>query len=386
MPDWHKIKFLESGANLKPLLKLVTGRTPSTRIVRDVGACLQQGRFYYDAAAAAPLEIRPLLLFYGYLAFARALVAGRTLRPLSGLAHTHGLGDSSGHGGRIRDLKVTIGATGSFQEFNDVVCGLGRVCYINANLEHANVPTPMAASTDLSGKQWSLKNLLSRVPGIEEIFRLTFGENSNTDSISLSLETRRKDLWEIRIDDPERFVGRDELKALVGKWRQRHTFLGQWRFVEGGSAWGNSILLFVSTSNVGIDEFSEAELKEHGDGTFQATHDPRRKVAASPAMPVASILAPMAGGFPGERCYATTPIDGVYPSEYALHYLVLFLLSSLVRYRPDAWAHSISRSALPDRASDDQEIALIEQFFEIHVSTVVGLVVAALNPHEDRYA
>jgi len=64
--DWHKCRFLESSENLKPLVKKRFGREPSTSVAREIAACLQQGRLFYEAAAASPLEIRPLQLFLWY--------------------------------------------------------------------------------------------------------------------------------------------------------------------------------------------------------------------------------------------------------------------------------------------------------------------------------
>jgi len=64
MFNWNRLTFLESTANLKPLIRKATGRTPSTSIAREVATCLQQGRLFFQAAEASALEIRPLLLFY----------------------------------------------------------------------------------------------------------------------------------------------------------------------------------------------------------------------------------------------------------------------------------------------------------------------------------
>src|SRR4051794_19563335 len=107
--DWHQIRFLESAANLKRALKSATGRTPSTTLARSASACLQQGRFYYEAAATAPLEIRPLLLYYGLSSFARAIVICRTERDLPTLNRSHGLRDITADGASITDLRVKIG-------------------------------------------------------------------------------------------------------------------------------------------------------------------------------------------------------------------------------------------------------------------------------------
>ena len=127
--DWHKCRFLESSENLKPLVHARVGRTPSTSIAREIAACLQQGRQFYEAATSSPLEIRPLQLFYGMVGFAKALVVARRLSSLSTLRHAHGLSDISAANCRIAELRVKIGEAGTFQEFNDVVADLTRLCY-----------------------------------------------------------------------------------------------------------------------------------------------------------------------------------------------------------------------------------------------------------------
>src|ERR1700691_502059 len=93
--DWARIRFLESGENLKPLVRERFGREPSTSIAREIAACLQQGRLFYETAAAAPLEIKPLQMFYGLVAFAKAIVIAYHLRSHSTLVPAHGLKDIS---------------------------------------------------------------------------------------------------------------------------------------------------------------------------------------------------------------------------------------------------------------------------------------------------
>ena len=78
--DWQKCKFLESGENLKPLIRMSFGREPSTALAREISACLQQGRLLYEAAGSLPLEIRPLQQFYGMVGFAKALITAKSLR------------------------------------------------------------------------------------------------------------------------------------------------------------------------------------------------------------------------------------------------------------------------------------------------------------------
>ncbi len=98
-------------------------------------------------------------------------------------------------------------------------------------------------------------------------------------------------------------------------------------------------------------------------------------------------MAPTAGYLEGGH-YLTGPVggNGVHISEFSYHYLGLFLLSSLVRYRPEAWAHSISRSMFPNEPADDKALSLIQRFLEINRTVIPQMVASVLNPHDDFYS
>ena len=74
------------------------------------------------------------------------------------------------------------------------------------------------------------------------------------------------------------------------------------------------------------------------------------------------------------------------PSRPLTFYIALFLLSSLVRYRPQTWVHALSRSVISETPCDDQALSLIERFFDLDSSAIPEMVVTILNPHEDRFA
>src|ERR1700722_19902735 len=117
--DWHKCKFLESTENLKPLVKKRFGREPSSSIAREIVACLQQGRLFYEAAATSPLEIRPLQQFYGMVGFAKALIVASRCQSLATLRGAHGVKDVSTARCRLTELQIRIENEGTLQEFND---------------------------------------------------------------------------------------------------------------------------------------------------------------------------------------------------------------------------------------------------------------------------
>lgn len=384
MASWHNIRFLESSGNLKPLIRARTGRTPSTTLVREIGACLQQGRLFYERASETPLELKPLLLYYGLVAFAKAMVVGTKLRQLSTLRHAHGLTDVSAQGCRLLDLRVKIDSAGTFQEFNDVVAPLSKFCYWGADSRPTSVVLPSASAKDLENRCWGLKDILSRIPGLQDLYRATFNEEPNTAALGVDFQARNDDYCEIRIDDRRIFSSRQELRGFVEDWRDRYPFLKDWHFVSGRHAYGRSFLNFANIENKGVDEFSEDQL-EPANGGFQNVTEFWRD-QSFPRIPIRSILVSMGGGFSPASPHAIVPLDGLYPSEFALHFLSLFLLSSVVRYRPDTWAHAISRSILADKPPDDELIALLEDFLHLNATDIPELVVKALNPHQDEHA
>src|SRR5260221_14531548 len=104
--DWNKIKFLESTTNLKAILKRATGRSPTTEIARDIAACLQQGRLFFEIAASAPLQIQPLQIYYGIVGFAKAIILARNVQSIATIAQSHGLSDISQQNTKVEDLSL----------------------------------------------------------------------------------------------------------------------------------------------------------------------------------------------------------------------------------------------------------------------------------------
>jgi hypothetical protein len=91
--NWYDIKFMESASNLRELISNSTGRKPSASIAREIAVCIQQGRLFFEAAAEAPIQIKPLQIYYGVVAFAQAIIVATKCSSLSTLARAHGLTD-----------------------------------------------------------------------------------------------------------------------------------------------------------------------------------------------------------------------------------------------------------------------------------------------------
>jgi hypothetical protein len=145
------------------------------------------------------------------------------------------------------------------------------------------------------------------------------------------------------------------------------------------------VIIFAGVDNVEIDEFAEERLVV---GPFGYSATVRAaSVAGRPPLPLKR-FSPLAGGYSnaaGE--FAISPVNGnIYLSEFSLHFIALFILSSLVRYRAPTWAHAISRTSTSEMPADDQALALIERFMELNMEVVPSFILTMLNPNEDRYA
>jgi hypothetical protein len=370
--NWSQIKFLESTSNIQRLVKEIVGRKPSTKLASEISVCIQQGRMFFDTAIESPIEIKPLQLFYGMIGFAKALTLARTLKGLETFSSSHGIRDISVQTSSIEDLQLKILSIGTFQCFNDVILQFERIHYFNNSMPewHYN---KTASSVKLSEKVISIKDVLARIPGLEELYEKTFHEAPKTCSIMLDY-SQENNFADLRIDDPDKFTDRESLKAIVKKWRDRYHFLNDWCLYEATHAWGNSIINFGNFVKKDIDdEFSEGFLMEIG-GDFKAT----ALIAKKPEHDkndFRTILPPLFGGLRRNLQNIVEPFKGEYISEYSLFYLGMFLLSSLVRYRPQIWNHSISRSITIEKSTDDRALALIEDFMNKAIAEYPNMVI-----------
>lgn len=233
-------------------------------------------------------------------------------------------------------------------------------------------------SAPIASREMKLKEIFSRLPRLSGLYSQTYGEPAKSASFNYLRFVDDKDLFEIQFSDPQKFDSRSSLQSIVERWRERFPYLRRWRVSEAQVSWGES---FISLMNSPCDvnlEFSEAELSGPVDSRFVLAKDlPNVRVGPESLIGV--------GGGYTEELYGIEAVDGDYINEFALTYLGAFLLSSLVRYRPDIWAHSISRRSIQNRPLDDRCLALIERFLEQNIDDVSRFVVVALNPYEDRY-
>jgi len=377
--DWSKIRFLESTENLTSIVLQSTGRTPSTTAARDIAACLQQGRIFFEIASTAPLQVKPLQIYYGMVGFAKAIILAREGRSsIATLAQSHGLKEISDSNAAIEDMTLQFLGNGLFAEFNDAVAALGRLFYYDERGSFHQIPKPFDLSALLTDSRCTLKDVLARIPGLETSYERTFGELPAC--LPIQVEHQRQ-VVHLRIFVPSTFSDREELHRLVQTWRVKFPFLDHWCFAEGSLAWGQSYLSFNNYEKPADGDFSPEYLVQRGD-----SFGPSRQSVPN-LRPFETLLPALAGGITVDHTKAIQPLNGVLLSEFALQFCAAFILSSLVRYRPQIWQHALSHSASQDHPTDDRALSLIEKFLEIVLTEFPKLVEKTIdraNSHDLR--
>jgi hypothetical protein len=374
--DWYDIKFLESATNVRELIGNSTGRTPSAGIAREIAVCIQQGRLFFEAAVEAPIQIKPLQIYYGVVAFAQAVIVATKCRSLSTLARAHGLTDITQDDAGVEGLALRVEKSGTFQEFNDAIAPLGRIWYYDNSMPHW-YEKPFDGAAGLIGQRIAITEILARAPGLSGKFSQTFGSSGKTVPIMLDFGVLNTGRCTLRIDDPFLFTDRASLIDFVKRLRAEYPFLERWQFVEALHAWGNSIINFNNAGGGEEEDLSEENLiqaNNNGFATSQTLMAGDRSI-----VPAADILVPLSGGYVNSHTYAMQPINNVKLHEYALQFLGTFLLSSLVRYRPQVWQNAISRSVTAQSAADDRALSLIEKFLHDTLSGFPDMVVRVID-------
>jgi YaaC-like Protein len=374
--DWYDVKFLESATNVRELVGNSTGRKPNARIAREIAVCIQQGRLFFEAAVEAPIQIKPLQIYYGVVAFAQAVIVATKCKSLSTLARAHGISDVTQDNAALEELTVSVGNSGTFQEFNDAIAPLGRVWYYDNSMPKWH-DKPFDSAKELVGERIAITEILARLPGLSARFSQTFGSPGKSVPISLDFRWPYTGYCTLQIDSPILFADRSNLIALVKKIRVDYPFLQRWRFTQASHEWGNSVIIFDNADEQVDDDLSEENVIQSNNSGI--VNSRTLKMGIPSIVPAADILVPMSGGYIQSATHVMRPINNVNLNEYALQFLGTFLLSSLVRYRPQIWQNVISRSVTAQSAADDRALSLIENFLDDTLSGFPDMVVRVID-------
>lgn len=352
-----ELRFLEGASALRDRMRELSGRQPNANQVAFASSCLLHGRLFWESARAAPIETRPLLLYYGAAAFAKLLVIAKTGCQPSDIGSSHGASCAPGDGDTVGGYMIRCDGQGLFQSFNDVAARLCRLKYFE-NFDSRYISTPAAASNQLGGLELSLQEILARVPEVAAMYELCCRTPASITKLAVFAPIALGDDFTIRVDLPARFEGLDQLRAHVAIVRERVPFLSQWRLRSAQHAWDCSITVFCNRT--GAMEPAEFEGSfDEGGRNFAATIQ-----ADVTTFEVAPVLPSLAGGYASIASYIAPVGGGVPISEHSLQLLGLLSLSSLVRYRPHVWTSCVHRRRLGDRPVDDGLLPAIEVFLD----------------------
>ena len=344
------LRHLESRSAIAERMLAISGRRPNAAQTEFASSCLLHGRLFWDAANSAPLETKPLLLYYGAAAFAKALViASRGCLPQD-LSQAHGLSCKPGDGDLIENFTVKAQGNGLFQEFNDLAARLNRLNYVVDADPRVQV-IPAATSAQLAALEMNLQDCFSRQPSIAETYALCTGRESNSLPLQFNhLAHNGSDWFSIRTDVRNNFETLDQLRLKVDDVRSRFPFMSGWCLGEANNAWGNTVLQFYNCTP------RENELTLAMTGGQWPLSGP--EVCFEPM----ATLPPLAGGWSHGYVAAIAPLDGHTVSEFSIMLAALLALSSLVRYHPHTWTACVHRRPMAGRTIDDSLLPVISEF------------------------
>lgn len=371
------LKLLESASNLKRVVSKHLGFELSAEKANQICACLQQGRLFFETATNAAWEVKPLFVYYGVAAFSIAVAWTRTKQKLESLPHNHGISDVSEADAKLEGLTVKIEEKrGIFHEMNDVFRLLEKLILYSGN-EIIKVPCPSSPSAALINKSVTLKQILGRIPDLEQIYRDTFDDEPHLiqcSPFSVSTEGGKPYVeFNIYLAEHHKIVDLASLQSTTQCLRDRFAFLKKWRPMDASA----SAISFANIPPI-QDEFDEKLWKtEYGFRSNAAMGEGGKTVPGE----FAQDCEPVSGAL----TYGKNVIERLENShvhEMCLYFLGMFLLSSLVRYRPNIWANAIARRAIGDRIPDDRGLAIIEHFVDMSLTVIPGIVSEAIKEPE----
>ncbi|HYT04127.1 MAG TPA: YaaC family protein [Gemmatimonadales bacterium] len=178
LEQWRLLSRYSYEPNIARFFGSRGATAPTPSLTEYIAGSIRQAEAYFVAATDAPLDIQPLLLYYGaanLLAGAGAMLAAGKL-PIKN--HGMTLQQSSSGGGRIADLEIlpVSPTAGALQLFT-------------------NVFSP--GTVFLSGVPWTLEEVLGSIPDLKEHFVECFPQ-ARTYALAVEL-VRREELTFERI-------------------------------------------------------------------------------------------------------------------------------------------------------------------------------------------
>lgn len=317
---WEYLKRYQSASFVHKKLKREITKNKSLINIKasQIASLMVQSEKYYQAASDASLEIKPLILYYGMLGLSKCLLlSGDNTYSLSALApdnrdhSTHGLkfGTHDSVDTKVRDGK---GLSNEFcyvatQQDRVGLYNLLRSCYSNVNIPN--------------NTRFNVQDLLSLIPEIYKEYLAYFkqkprswgahghfGISDANDTIQL-IEFVDWYFVSQRINQKEKYKN-----CILRNFPELKTFYTKEQSSEDRFRLKNNAR--------GIDDY----------------------IYLSQLMTL--------------ETFALKKLNDIRLTDIDVHFILMYILSNLVRYRQDKWSRLIRRL-------DNDEMFLIESFIEI---------------------
>jgi len=168
---WETLKNYQSEGLLKHQLQICGEQSPSPARVDDITAHIRQAENYFMAATSSDIMIRPLIVYYGCLALARAAILilspGMTVERLKP-SHGMSIAVRNPRSGDPNNVAVKIGTAGTFRQFVEVTKNITIMRNFGSdgvvgNWKHRSLPLMSCITLD---------EILCRIPDlIQQNFR-----------------------------------------------------------------------------------------------------------------------------------------------------------------------------------------------------------------------
>jgi len=241
------LRYLEGRAAIGECIHRHAGGRPNDQQKAFAASCLLHGRLFWQSAASATLETKPLLLYYGAAAYAKALVLAFTGCRPEDLRQSHGLRCSARNGDKVADFCMQAEGTGLFQQFNDVVASQNRIQFFEGTSRRVRIVSA-STSEKLTDLHVSLNDCLARIPDLQSTYEQCTKTVAKVQHLQFDADDYSEGGFIVRVDVPGQFDSDQSLESVVTNVRDRVPFLRQWRLRNAENAWDNSVLEFENVS------------------------------------------------------------------------------------------------------------------------------------------
>lgn len=253
--------------------------------------CMSQGRELFLSGLSSSLQVKPLSYFYAITAYSYAvIILNNPVRFRKDmLPGSHGLNYLP------NDIHVQFGGDTAKGTFSDLHASFPENSIRSAHLEIIGENVSSIIEFNKNKYTVSLGTLLSMVPEVRSYFDIVTGRNSRTHSMSVHSETKySKHSYVFLIGDGQRRPSEDQIRSA---------------FPVGSTG------------------------EENG----------RTKVTV-PSEDVSKLRITSYTDIHGDLWFVENPFCPIILPEINLHFLILAILSNLMRYRPDEWGELVDNN------------------------------------------